>query len=220
MWSSDELDVFTIESWNSTFTSLNSWHELRNKAKSGMARFVVGASLAAVAMQSLAHDENLAIADVRTNGPPISFQNITKSIDLPVILPDDQTDEAPLALEGPEGQPYNSATLNAELKKIRDIRRSLIDLVSINDKTIRVAGIIAHQIPAPINPSIGFDEAGNIFLHFKHEKVDAYLTIEQHALHLFCKVVGQRNIYIDNEPFFGKRLPTKIRDKLSEIFVA
>jgi hypothetical protein len=190
------------------------------QTKSRIKPFLLAVGLAVAATQGWAYDRNLAITDIHTHGPPVLSQNVTKTIDLPAILAEDETQVATASLEGPENTVYRSTTLSIELKKLQDMHRSLIDLVPINPKTIRVARIIADQIPVSVAPSIGFDEMGNVFLHFKDERVDAYLTIEQRALHLFCKVVDQRNIYIDNEPFIGKRLPTKIRDKLSEIFVA
>jgi hypothetical protein len=185
-----------------------------------MAPFLLGASLAAVAMQSLAHDNNLAIADLNMHGPPILAQSITRSVEILTLPASSTRQEVPKATEQFEDTTYNPVALNTELKTLRKMQQSLIDVVSINPKTVRIARIISHQISAPVAPTIGFDDAGNVFLHFKNDRVDAYLTVEQQALHLFCKIVGQRNIYIDNEPFFGKRLPTKIRDKLSEIFSA
>jgi hypothetical protein len=219
MWS-DEVDVFSIKSWNSAFASLNSWRAERKPAKTGLAPFILAAGLAVAATHGLASDRNLATTATHMHGPPIPSPNVSRVIDVPMVLASGQDQVEPVFLEEPEEGAFRPAALNAELKKLQRMQRSLIDLVSINSKTVRVARLIAHQIPTPITPSIGFDESGNVFLHFKDERVDAYLTIEQRALHLFCKVVGARNIYIDDEPFIGKRLPKKIRDKFSEIFVA
>lgn len=217
----DELDAFSINSWNSTFESMTSRRAEGEQTKSRIKPFLLGVGLAVAATQGWSYDRNLAITDIQTHGPTIQNQNVAKTIDLhDVILVNDETQVVPASLEGPEDTAYRPATLNAELKRLQDMQQSLSDLVSINPKTIRVARIIADQIPTSVAPSIGFDEMGNVFLHFRDESVDAYLTIEQRALHLFCKVMGQRNIYIDNEPFIGKRLPTNIRDKLSEIFAA
>jgi hypothetical protein len=160
----------------------------------------------------------LAIAALQAHAPPVLTQKIAKSGALPVLQIGEETQEVNAPINAPQDTAYSPVTLNAELRKLQSMHRSLIDFLSIDLKTVRVARLISHQIPAPVAPSIGFDDAGNVFLHFKDERVSAYLTVEQRVLHLFCKVVNQRNTYIDNEPFNGKRLPTKIRDKLSEIF--
>lgn len=116
---------------------------------------------------------------------------------------------------------FQASALNSFLKRVRSIEGSFAPGgPAIDKRTVRFARIIAHQLPAKIPPSVGFDGEGNVFLHFVSDKGDGYLTIEPEALHLFCKVSGRPNVYIDDVSYSGKRLPKSIRDTLSNLFAA
>jgi hypothetical protein len=132
-----------------------------------------------------------------------------------------QDDVATLAPAPAEILTFEPGWLNAGLKRLREVRASALpDGAPINPKSVRVARIVSHQFRIETAPSVGIDDEGNVFLHFKNNRAEAYLTIQPQAMHLFCKVAGKPNIYIDDEPFVGQKLPTKIRKQLAELFAS
>lgn len=105
---------------------------------------------------------------------------------------------------------YNIPLLNERLKQARDA-------YDMNYKAVRALRIVAHQIPSKVQPLVGGAEDGDAFLHFENERGNAYLTADAHALHLLHLPANGPNIYIDDEPFVGKRLPTNIRNILTSV---
>jgi hypothetical protein len=114
---------------------------------------------------------------------------------------------------------FQPRVLNATLKRIREVAEVYsVDGKPLNPKAVRVARIISHQLPVPVAPTVGVNRKGNIFLHFKSPRGEAYLTLEPKALHMYCTMAGRANVYIDDEPFSGQRLPKRVRDQLEELF--
>jgi hypothetical protein len=114
---------------------------------------------------------------------------------------------------------FEPGWLNAGLKHLRETgASSLPDGIYINPKSVRAARIVSHQLRTTVTPTVGIDDEGNVFLHFQNERTEAYLTLQPRAMHLFCKVSGKPNIYIDDVPFVGQKLPAKIREQLAELF--
>lgn len=118
----------------------------------------------------------------------------------------------------PDRPGYDAKAVTQPLKKLRELKFELQSGAIVNRQAIRTARIVAHQIESRVEPSIGIDEDGSIFLHFVQNRKHAYLTIDADAYHLLCIVPGESNYYIDDERLTGKKLPQNIQDKIASLF--
>ena len=85
-------------------------------------------------------------------------------------------------------------------------------------ESIRAMALILDQLPFQIEPKVGVDGDGYVFLHFGAGEKHAYLTIEPAAAHLVTMVKGQPSEYIADQPLKGNELPAGIAQKLASMF--
>lgn len=86
-----------------------------------------------------------------------------------------------------------------------------------NQRSVQVTEYILPQLPDIVAEArAGIDDEGNVFLRLARSNRVAYLTVEPRSMHLLFVEEGQRNVYIDDEPFNGKILPANIKRILDE----
>ena len=78
--------------------------------------------------------------------------------------------------------------------------------------SIYAAMRIVAKLPNRYNDGkVGIDRDGHVFLHLKGHTGEAYLTVEPTQLHLLKVAKDGSNLYVDDAPFNGKKLPVEIR---------
>lgn len=104
------------------------------------------------------------------------------------------------------------------LRKLRDFHGDWLaePKGAPNAASLTAAANIVPQIPNLFaDARAGVDGDGNVYLRFRKDDKTMYLTVEPHLIHLLVMQPGQPNVYIDDEKFKGKILPTKIRGVLA-----
>lgn len=147
----------------------------------------------------------------------IAFSLIGMNVAATVYAPSPPA-QATLVWPSPPTAAYTKQSL---LESLLKIRRLGVDWTGYSgasplEKSISAAERVLPQLPDIVaDARAGVDGDGHVYLRLQQGEKVAYLTVEPRLIHLLYMEPGKPNIYIDDEQFKGKVLPSRIKQILA-----
>ena len=112
---------------------------------------------------------------------------------------------------------YTRQSLVESLRQIRSLHpnASGYALPVPDPKSLVAAERRVSQLPDFVAQALaGVDEDGNVYFRFQQGPKVALVTVEPQLMHALYMEPGKSNVYIDDEEFRGKKLPSSIKKLL------